>query len=56
MREFQESRQRFDGRENYTSLKSRRLPEIEYDQIDKVRVSRFCIVTSAGTDEEGKPP
>ncbi len=46
----------FDGRGNY-SLGVREqiiFPEIEYDQVDKVRGLQITIVTSAGTDEEGR--
>ncbi len=46
----------FDGRGNYTlGIKEQIIfPEIEYDQIDKVRGMNITIVTSAPTDEEGK--
>jgi large subunit ribosomal protein L5 len=46
----------FDGRGNYTlGLREQLLfPEIEYDQIDKVRGLEISIVTSARTDEEGR--
>lgn len=45
----------FDGRGNYTlGLREQLLfPEIDYDQIDKVRGMEISIVTSAETDEEG---
>ena len=46
----------FDGRGNYTlGLREQLLfPEIEYDQIDKVRGLEISIVTTARTDEQGR--
>ncbi len=46
----------FDGRGNYTlGLREQIMfPEIDYDQIDKVRGLELSIVTSAKTDEEGR--
>ena len=46
----------FDGRGNYTIGLREQLvwPEINYDQIDKVRGMEITIVTSAQTDEEGR--
>lgn len=46
----------FDGRGNYTlGLKEQIMfPEIDYDQVDKVRGLEVSIVTSAKTDEEGR--
>lgn len=46
----------FDGRGNYTlGLREQIMfPEIDYDQIDKVRGLEISIVTSAKTDEEGR--
>ncbi|MEJ2706421.1 MAG: 50S ribosomal protein L5 [Anaerolineales bacterium] len=46
----------FDGRGNYTLGLREQLvfPEIDYDQIDKVRGLEVTIVTSANTDEEGR--
>ncbi|MNI55809.1 50S ribosomal protein L5 [compost metagenome] len=46
----------FDGRGNYTlGLKEQLIfPEIEYDQIDKVRGMDIVIVTTAKTDEESR--
>src|SRR5215204_1397446 len=46
----------FDGRGNYTLGVREQLifPEIEYDQIDKVRGLEISIVTTARTDEEGR--
>jgi large subunit ribosomal protein L5 len=46
----------FDGRGNYTlGLREQLLfPEIEYDKIDKVRGLEITIVTTAGSDEEGR--
>ncbi|SFS84520.1 large subunit ribosomal protein L5 [Marininema halotolerans] len=46
----------FDGRGNYTlGLKEQLVfPEIEYDQVDKVRGMDIVIVTTATNDEEGR--
>jgi len=46
----------FDGRGNYTLGLREQLvwPEIDYDQIDKVRGMEVTIVTTAKTDEEGR--
>ena len=46
----------FDGRGNYAfGLKEQLIfPEIEYDQIDKIRGMDIIIVTTAKTDEEGR--
>ncbi len=46
----------FDGRGNFTlGLREQLLfPEIEYDQIDKVRGLEISFVTTARTDEEGR--
>jgi large subunit ribosomal protein L5 len=46
----------FDGRGNYTLGLAEQLifPEIRYDSIDKVRGLEISIVTTAGTDEEGR--
>ena len=57
MREFQGvPRNSFDGHGNYTlGLKEQTIfSEIEYEKIDKVRGLEITIVTSAGTDEEGR--
>jgi large subunit ribosomal protein L5 len=50
------SEKAFDGRGNYTlGIREQIIfPEIEYDQIDKVRGMNITIVTSAPTDEEGR--
>jgi large subunit ribosomal protein L5 len=50
------SEKAFDGRGNYTlGIREQIIfPEIDYDQIDKVRGMNITIVTSAPTDEEGK--
>jgi len=50
------SERAFDGRGNYTlGIKEQIIfPEIDYDQIDKVRGMNITIVTSADTDGEGK--
>lgn len=49
-------RDAFDGRGNYTlGLREQLIwPEIDYDQIDKVRGMEVSIVTSAKTDDEGR--
>lgn len=46
----------FDGHGNYSlGLREQLIfPEIDYDEIDKVRGMEITIVTSAGTDEEGR--
>lgn len=46
----------FDGRGNYNMGVKEQLifPEIEYDQIDKIRGMNICIVTTANTDEEAR--
>lgn len=46
----------FDGRGNYSlGLKEQLLfPEINYDQVDKVRGMDIVIVTTAATDEEAR--
>lgn len=46
----------FDGRGNYTlGIKEHIIfPEIDYDKIDKIKGLNITIVTTAGTDEEGK--
>lgn len=46
----------FDGRGNYTlGLKEQLIfPEIDYDQVDKVRGMDIVIVTTANTDEESR--
>ncbi len=46
----------FDGRGNYTlGLREQLIfPEIDFDEIDKVRGMEISIVTSAQTDEEGR--
>ncbi len=46
----------FDGRGNYTmGIKEQLIfPEIEYDQIDKVRGMDIIFVTTAKTDEEAR--
>ncbi len=46
----------FDGRGNYTlGVKEQIIfPEIEYDQVDKVRGMNICFVTTAENDEHGK--
>jgi large subunit ribosomal protein L5 len=46
----------FDGRGNYSlGIKEQVIfPELEYDKIDRIRGLQFTMVTSAGSDEEGK--
>ena len=46
----------FDGRGNYTLGLREQLvfPEIEYDQIDRIRGMEISIATTAKTDEEGR--
>jgi len=50
------SNKAFDGRGNYTlGLKEQLIfPEIEYDQVDKVRGMDVVIVTTAKSDEEAR--
>ena len=50
------SRTSFDGRGNY-SLGMRdqsTFPEIDYNEIDRMRGMQLTIVTTAGSDEEGR--
>ncbi|MFW6113809.1 MAG: 50S ribosomal protein L5, partial [Actinomycetota bacterium] len=49
------SRRSFDGKGNFTMGLDEQLvfPEIDYDDIDKVRGMDITVVTTAGTDEEG---
>jgi large subunit ribosomal protein L5 len=46
----------FDGHGNYTlGLREQLIfPEVDYDQIDKIRGMEVTIVTTARTDEEGR--
>jgi len=46
----------FDGRGNYTlGIKEQIIfPEVDYDNIDKVRGLEVSIITTANTDEEGR--
>ena len=46
----------FDGRGNYALGVKEQLifPEIQYDQVEKVRGFDICIVTTANTDEEAR--
>ena len=46
----------FDGRGNYSlGLKEQLIfPEVEYDNVDKIRGLEISIVTSAKSDEEGR--
>ena len=45
----------FDGRGNFNIglVEQTSFPEIEYDQIDKIRGLNISVTTSAETDEEG---
>lgn len=56
VRDFRGVPAKMDGRGNYTiGLREQLIfPEIQYDKIDKVRGMEITIVTSAGTDEEGR--
>ena len=55
-RDFRGVPDKFDGRGNYTlGLREQLLfPEIEYDQIDRVRGMEISINTTAETDEEAR--
>lgn len=50
------SKKSFDGRGNYTLGVKEQLifPEVEYDNVDKVRGMDIVIVTTANTDEESR--
>ena len=50
------SEKAFDGRGNYTlGLKEQIIfPEIDYDKVEKIMGLNVTIVTTAGTDEEGR--
>ena len=50
------SRKAFDGRGNYSlGVKEQIIfPEINYDEIDKIRGMNITIVTSANTDDEAR--
>ena len=50
------SEKAFDGRGNYTlGLNDQSVfPEIDYDSIDKIRGMNITVVTTAGTDDEGR--
>ena len=50
------SKKAFDGRGNYTLGVKEQLifPEIDYDNVDKVRGMDIVIVTTANTDEESR--
>jgi len=56
IRDFRGVPAKLDGRGNYTIGLREQLvfPEIDFDQIDKVRGMEITIVTSAETDEEGR--
>ena len=45
----------FDGRGNFNFglVEQTTFPEIEYDQIDKIRGLNIAVTTTAKTDEEG---
>ncbi|MCB9477352.1 MAG: 50S ribosomal protein L5 [Deltaproteobacteria bacterium] len=46
----------FDGRGNYTlGIREHIIfPEISYDKVDKIKGMNITVVTTAGTDEEGR--
>ena len=46
----------FDGKGNYCiGLKEQLMfPEIQYDQVEKIRGMDVCVVTTAKTDEEAR--
>jgi len=46
----------FDGRGNFSMGIQEQIifPEIDYDKIDKIKGLNITVVTSAGTDEEGR--
>ncbi|MCC5894016.1 MAG: 50S ribosomal protein L5, partial [Alkalibacterium sp.] len=50
------SKNAFDGRGNYTLGVKEQLifPEVDYDDVDKVRGMDIVIVTTANTDEESR--
>lgn len=50
------SRKSFDGNGNYSMGLEEQLifPEIDYDEVDKVRGMDVCVVTTAKTDREGE--
>jgi large subunit ribosomal protein L5 len=50
------SRDSFDGKGNYSMGLEEQLifPEIDYDDIDKVRGMDIAVVSTARTDEEGE--
>ncbi len=56
IRDFRGLGSNFDGRGNYTCGVTEQLifPEIDYDQIDKVRGMDITFVTTATTDEHGR--
>ncbi len=57
IREFQGvPRDSFDGQGNYTlGIKEQIIfPEVDYDNIDKVRGLEVSIITTANTNEEGR--
>jgi large subunit ribosomal protein L5 len=56
IRDFRGLPDRFDGRGNYTLGVTEQLifPEIDYDDIDRVRGMDITIVTTAETDDQGR--
>ncbi len=56
IRDFRGLKVNFDGRGNYTCGITEQLifPEIDYDQIEKVRGMDITFVTTAHTDEQGR--
>ena len=56
IRDFRGLPSKFDGRGNYTFGVTEQLifPEINYDEVDKVRGMDITFVTTAATDEQGR--
>lgn len=56
IRDFRGLNDKFDGQGNYTFGVTEQLifPEIDYDEVYKVRGMHFTLVTSARTDVEGR--
>ena len=56
IRDFKGISNKFDGKGNYTlGIKDQLIfPEINYDNVDKIKGLNITIVTSAKTDEEGR--
>ncbi|MDP8978803.1 MAG: 50S ribosomal protein L5 [Actinomycetota bacterium] len=56
IRDFRGLPDRFDGRGNYTFGVTEQLifPEIDYDDVDRIRGMDITIVTTAETDDQGR--